>query len=62
MYKGVFLGSAMLIQWDFDFIFLWSTAKGYLGTHLRVIKVGMMKCIGDRLVEIIDFFDLVKSY
>jgi hypothetical protein len=23
--------------------------------------VGMMECLGDRLVEIIDFFELVKS-
>jgi hypothetical protein len=57
----VFLWSLKLIRWDFDSIFQWTIAERYLGTYRRKIKVGMMQCLGDILVEIIDFFKLVKS-
>jgi hypothetical protein len=55
----VFLWSLKLIRWDFDFLFLWTIAEGYLGTYIREIKVGMMEDPEDTLVEIIDFFELV---
>ncbi len=51
-----------LIFWDFDFVFLWIVPEGYLGNYLGEIRVGMMEYLGDRLVEIIDFFELVNSY
>ena len=53
--------SAKQILWDFDLIFLWTIAEGYLGTYRRKIKVGVMECLGDTIVEIISFFKLVKS-
>ena len=43
-------------------IFPRSTEEGYFGYLLREIKVGFMECLGDTIVEIIDFFELVKSY
>ena len=53
--------SLMLIHWDLTLSSYGLLQRDTSATYRGKIKVGMMEYLGDMVVEIIDFFELVKS-
>ena len=51
----------MLIHWDLTLSSYGLLQRDTSATYRGKIKVGIMECFRDRVVEIIDFFKLVKS-
>ena len=51
----------MLIHWDLTLSSYGLLQRDTSAIYRGKIKVGIMECLRDRVVEVIDFFKLVKS-